>query len=194
MVDYRIKLGTDFDLSQKQIEILQRNSDTLVRAVPGSGKTTILTLKIKNLLLDNSNISRICCISYTNVNVEDLEKSCSKMISSDLIGKIEFLTFHRFCIKYILEPFSYLYRSDKGLRPYKKIFNYKEHGPALIEFLKNNNTSENDIDNNIAHINILITFRLSMHRARPAAFSSCIPSYNLSCNFGGVPCALPCKV
>ena len=167
MVDYRIKLGINFDLSQKQIEILQRDKDTLVRAVPGSGKTTILTLKIKKLLLDNPGISRICCISYTNVNVEDLEKSCSKMIGGNLIGKIEFLTFHRFCLQYILEPFSYLYRNSKGLRPYKKIFNYKEHGSALIEFLKSKNTPQNDINKITDSESIYYNFKLTNSTWRP---------------------------
>lgn len=160
MVDYRIKLGIDFDLSQKQTEILQRDKDTLVRAVPGSGKTTILTLKIKKLLLDNPDICKICCISYTNINVEDLENSCSKMISDDLLKKIEFLTFHRFCRQYILEPFSYLYRSNKGLRPYKKMFNYKEHGTALIDFLKTNNAPENDIASITNSESIYYNFKL----------------------------------
>ena len=135
MVNYRLKLGTDFDLSPKQIEILERNKDTLVRALPGSGKTTILTLKIKNLLLDNPRLNNLCCISYTNVNVEDLEASCSLILDSDQLKRINFLTFHSFCLQYILTPFSYLYRSDKGLRPYKKIFNFNEHGTDLIDYL-----------------------------------------------------------
>lgn len=135
MVDYRIKLGTNFDLSTQQIKILERNKDTIVRALPGSGKTTILTLKIKNLLLDNPLINKICCISYTNVNVEDLEVSCAQIINSLDLNKVEFLTFHSFCLEYVLRPYSYLYKSSKGLRPYKKIFNFSEHGTALIDYL-----------------------------------------------------------
>lgn len=141
MANYRLKLGTDFDLSPKQIEILERNKDTLVRALPGSGKTTILTLKIKNLLLDDPRLNKLCCISYTNVNVEDLETSCSLILDREQMKKIDFLTFHSFCLQYILTPFSYLYRSNKGLRPYKKIFNFSEHGSDLIEYLR-----ENDVD------------------------------------------------
>lgn len=145
MVNYRVKLGIDFNLSPRQIETLERNKDTIVRALPGSGKTTILTLKIKDLLLDNPQINRICCISYTNVNVEDLEISCSKILNQELINKIEFLTFHRFCLQYILYPFSYLYRSKKGLRPYKTIFNFNEHGSLLIDYLKQNNIDSTQI-------------------------------------------------
>lgn len=135
MVNFREKLNINFDLSNKQIEILNRTNDTLIRAVPGGGKTTILTLKIKNLLLDNKLIKKICCISYTNVNVDDLEKACKDSINSNLLSKIEFLTFHRFCLQFILSPYSYLYRSKKGLRPYKKIFNFKEYGSKLVKFL-----------------------------------------------------------
>ncbi len=145
MANYRLKLGTNFDLSPKEIEILERNKDTLVRALPGSGKTTILTLKIKNLLLDDPRLNKLCCISYTNVNVEKLEDGCSLILDSEQMKKIDFLTFHRFCLHYILTPFSYLYRSNKGLRPYKKIFNFSEHGSDLIEYLKENDVEESEV-------------------------------------------------
>ncbi len=145
MVDYRIKLGTNFDLSTKQIEILERDKDTLVRALPGSGKTTILTLKIKNLLIDNPLINKICCISYTNVNVEDLELSCSQIINSQDLNKVEFLTFHKFCLQYVLRPYSYLYKNHKGLRPYKKIFDFSEHGTALIDFLNEEHVEADEV-------------------------------------------------
>ena len=145
MVNYRTKLNIDFDLSEAQIKVLEQNEDTIVRAVPGSGKTTILTLKIKNLLQDNFSINQVCCISYSNVNVDDLEKSCTKRITKDLIDKINFLTFHKFCLDYILIPFSYLYRSKMGLRAYKEIFNYKEHGETLIKYLSERKISAKDI-------------------------------------------------
>lgn len=145
MVDYRIKLGTNFDLSTKQIETLERDKDTIVRALPGSGKTTILTLKIKNLLIDNPLINKICCISYTNVNVEDLEISCAQIINSQELNKVEFLTFHSFCLQYVLRPYSYLYKSSKGLRPYRKIFNFSEHGTALTDYLKEQNVDTDEI-------------------------------------------------
>lgn len=145
MANYRVKLGINFDLSSKQVEILERNKDTIVRALPGSGKTTILTLKIKNLLLDNPHITKICCISYTNINVEDLELSCVQLIEPKLLGKVEFLTFHSFCLQYVLSPFSYLYRNSRGLRPYKKVFNFNEHGAALVDYLKAENIDDLEI-------------------------------------------------
>lgn len=145
MVNYRERLGIDYDLSQDQIAILQRNDDTLVRALPGSGKTTILTLKLKKLLLDNPKIRKIVCISYTNVNVDDLRNSCAKLIEDQLFLKIEFQTFHRFCLDYILHPFSYLYRSRKGLRAYKTIFNFAEHGKQLIDYLTAKGVSASEL-------------------------------------------------
>ncbi len=159
MANYRLKLGTDFDLSPKQIEIVERNKDTLVRALPGSGKTTILTLKIKNLLLDNPQLNKLCCISYTNVNVEDLESSCSLILDSEQIKKIDFLTFHSFCLQYILTPFSYLYRSSKGLRPYKKIFNFGEHGSDLIDYLSDKGVETAEIQKIIDTEKIYYNFK-----------------------------------
>jgi len=146
MVDYKEQLGINFDLSPKQSEVLSRNADTIVRAVPGSGKTTILTLKIKKLLIEDPNIKKLCCISYTNVNVDDLRNACIKQISGNLIDKIEFLTFHKFCIQYILNPFSYLYRSNDGLRPYRNFFDYKEHGNNLCDYLIKNKIKKSEID------------------------------------------------
>lgn len=146
MVDYRSKLGINFELSPMQIKILQSESDTIVRAIPGSGKTTILTLKIKDLLYNNPQINNVCCISYTNVNVEDLKESCQKLLNDDHMAKIDFLTFHGFCLKYILRPFGYLYRSNKGLRYFTKIFDYREHSQFLIEYLKAKNISIDDIN------------------------------------------------
>jgi superfamily I DNA/RNA helicase len=171
MVNYRTKLGIDFDLSPKQIEILERNKDTLVRALPGSGKTTILTLKIKNLLLDKPHINKVCCISYTNVNVEDLENSCSQLIAPALLNKIEFLTFHSFCLQYVLYPFSYLYKSNKGLRPYKTIFNFKEWGDLLITYLRRNNIDDSEIKKISEIKNIYYNLKLINGRWKPISNS-----------------------
>ena len=171
MVNYRTKLGIDFDLSPKQVEILERNKDTIVRALPGSGKTTILTLKIKNLLLDNPHITKICCISYTNVNVEDLELSCAKLIRPELLTKVEFLTFHSFCLQYVLSPFSYLYRNSKGLRPYKKIFNFNEHGTNLVKYLKAENISDAEIAKISDNKKVYYNLKLLNGKWRPVSTS-----------------------
>lgn len=169
MANYRLKLGTDFDLSPKQIEILERNKDTLVRALPGSGKTTILTLKIKNLLLDNPRLNKLCCISYTNVNVEALEASCSLILDSEQIKKIDFLTLHSFCLQYILTPFSYLYRSSKGLRPYKKIFNFGEHGSDLIDYLRGKGVEASEIQKIVDNETIYYNFKFVANTWKPTS-------------------------
>jgi superfamily I DNA/RNA helicase len=162
MANYRLKLGTDFDLSPKQIEILERNKDTLVRALPGSGKTTILTLKIKNLLIDDPRLNKLCCISYTNVNVEDLETSCSLILDTEQMKKIDFLTFHKFCLQYVLAPFSYLYRSEKnGFRVYKKYFDFNEHGTDLIAYLIDKKIKESDIQEILKTEKIYYNFKFS---------------------------------
>jgi superfamily I DNA/RNA helicase len=183
MVNYKIKLGIDFDLSPKQIEIIERDQDTLVRALPGSGKTTILTLKIKNLLLDNPHINKICCISYTNVNVEDLEDSCSKILKPELLTKVEFLTFHSFCLQYVLQPFSYLYKSSKGLRPYKTIFNFQEHGQLLIDHLKKHNIEESEINKILESGKIYYNLKLVNGSWKPVSNAHEIPTIASYLNF-----------
>lgn len=96
----------DFNFTSEQINFLKRNNDDIIlRAIPGSGKTTLLAYKVKQLILENPSISKIQCISYTNVTVNDLEKKCEDTLTDEQFKKVEFSTFHSFCLEHIIKPF-----------------------------------------------------------------------------------------
>jgi hypothetical protein len=144
MVDYRSLLGLSFDPSEEQKAILRRNEDTIVRALPGSGKTTILTLKLMELLLSGKVSGKICCISYTNLNVSDLREECERILPDELLKNIDFLTFHGFCQRFILLPYSYLVKSLRGNRPFSTLFDFDLHGEALLGKLDQKRTDDID--------------------------------------------------
>lgn len=129
--------SSDFNFTKEQIDFLKRNNeDIILRAIPGSGKTTLLAYKVKQLLVEDADISKIQCISYTNVTVNDLEKKCKSTLTGEQFKKVEFSTFHSFCYEYIIKPFGYLYYY-KGSRIYQELFNWETHGAKLIEDLAN---------------------------------------------------------
>ncbi len=141
---YKKLLEINENLTNKQIDLLLRNNkDTIIRAIPGSGKTTILILKIKQLLIEHPEIQKIQCISYTNVTVDAIRKKCIELLPIKLINKVEFSTFHSFCFNNILKPFNYLFYS-KGMRIYNNIFNWEEHGENLIHYLNTINIIKRD--------------------------------------------------
>ncbi len=132
-----LSLGSpDFNFTTEQIDFLKKNNDDIIlRAIPGSGKTTLLAYKVKQLILENPAISKIQCISYTNVTVNDLEKKCESILTDEQFKKVEFSTFHSFCLEHIIKPFRHLYY-NKGSRIYQKLFNWEEHGKGLISDLE----------------------------------------------------------
>lgn len=125
----------DFNFTSEQINFLKSNNDDIIlRAIPGSGKTTLLAYKVKQLILENPSISKIQCISYTNVTVNDLEKKCEEALTDEQFKKVEFSTFHSFCLEHIIKPFGHLYYYN-GSRIYQELFNWEAYGSKLIESL-----------------------------------------------------------
>ena len=60
-------------LDKFQTEVVIKNSDMLVIAGPGSGKTTTIIAKV-NYLLERNNASDILLLSFTNKSVEDIKR------------------------------------------------------------------------------------------------------------------------
>ena len=128
----------DKDFTPKQVEFLRRNNqDIILRAIPGSGKTTILAYKVKQLLEEHSNTNKIQCISYTNVTVNDLREKCKGLLSEEQLKKVNFDTFHAFCLNNIIRPFGYRFYSSGKNRIYSDIFTWEDHGGSFVEILKN---------------------------------------------------------
>lgn len=94
---------------QEQIKVLESDTNTIIKAGPGSGKTRVLTLKAAKLLFENVKKPRgVACITYTNKATQEL-KNRLNLYGIEYRKNLFIDTIHKFCINNILLPFSSLY-------------------------------------------------------------------------------------
>lgn len=131
------------DLQQKESYI--SNNSMVVLAGPGSGKTTVLTLKVIRLLSENITEPRgIICVTYSREAAREFKDRLIKLGLSK--RKNVFLgTVHSFCLKEVIIPYANLYPQYKIPTPIKlisekkknEIFNkLKEEAGIVIDVLK----------------------------------------------------------
>lgn len=125
-----------------QLEAYEANDSMVVLAGPGSGKTTILTLKVMRLLSENIREPRgIACVTYSREASREFKERLN------ILGlpnrKNVFLgTVHSFCLKEVIEPFAKLYPSYNIPLPIKLVSERKKDGI----FSKLKKTKKIDID------------------------------------------------
>lgn len=102
--------------------IMSRNNNILVSAAAGSGKTAVLTERIKRLITDEGvGIDEMLIVTFTNAAAGEMRERIYKGISEsmeeegadleylqeqlDKIGKAYICTFHAFCLELIREYF-----------------------------------------------------------------------------------------
>lgn len=102
----------DLELIQKdkqQLSAYKVETNTVVIAGPGSGKTKILTLKAVSLL--KSSIKKPCglaCISFSRETVRELKKRLKRY--GYIPDKKDFLgTVHSFSLLHVIQPYAHLY-------------------------------------------------------------------------------------
>lgn len=102
----------DLELIQKdeqQFSAYKAETNTVVIAGPGSGKTKILTLKAVSLL--KSSIKEPCglaCISFSRETVRELKKRLKRY--GYIPNKKDFLgTVHSFSLLHVIQPYAHLY-------------------------------------------------------------------------------------
>lgn len=107
--------------------VFENKGNTIVTASPGSGKTRTLVARAMYKLENIPKFKTIALITYTNAAADE--------ISSRLINQNNIFvgTIHRFCLEFILRPYSWIYKWNKP-----KIISYEEK-----EFFFENNE---DID------------------------------------------------
>ncbi|NOU93091.1 AAA family ATPase [Paenibacillus sp. LMG 31456] len=96
---------------EKQVEAYFSDTNTVVIAGPGSGKTSVLTLKIMSSLQVINEPRGLACITYSRAAATEL-KDRLKKLGCNLSRQNVFVgTVHSFCIAEIIKPFSHLYPS-----------------------------------------------------------------------------------
>lgn len=102
------------DLNDKQKFVCTRDSNFILTACPGSGKTRTITYRLAYLSTKykNSNLLNIA-ITYTNRAAEEIDK---RLLNMDIrMQNIWSGTIHQFCMKFILRPYSmYHSKLSKG--------------------------------------------------------------------------------
>ncbi len=102
----------NFTLTKEQLDIINAEGNIVVIAVPGSGKTTTITYKIKKILSELDEYQGVIAISYTNKASNEL-KGRVMNISADLHNSF-FGTIYSFYLSEIIIPFAkYLYNYYK---------------------------------------------------------------------------------
>ena len=93
----------------EQLRAYSSTDSTVVIAGPGSGKTTVLTLKVMHLLDDVIAEPRgLACLTYSTESAREFKTRLSKLGLRE--RKNVFLgTVHSFCLAEILTPFAQLY-------------------------------------------------------------------------------------
>lgn len=87
---------------------------TLLLAVPGSGKTTVIITRLGNMIF-NYKIppENILNITFSKASAQDMKQRFSKIFGDSLKDRLEFRTIHSFCLMVLKE----YYRNEKKIEP-----------------------------------------------------------------------------
>ncbi|MBC9810331.1 UvrD-helicase domain-containing protein [Carnobacterium maltaromaticum] len=122
---------------KNQYKALLANSNAVIKAGPGSGKTTVLTVKLKQLLMEKIVDPRgIVCLTYSNSAVKNFTQKLREL-GVNKSNRVILSTVHGFCISQILIPFGKIY--DTRINFPIKIINKKEKKEIF-------SVSENELD------------------------------------------------
>lgn len=92
-----------------QLQAYRAEESTVVIAGPGSGKTTVLTLKVMQLLSERIYFPRgLACLTYSTETVRELKSRLTKF-GLEKRKNVFLGTVHSFCLAEIITPFAVLY-------------------------------------------------------------------------------------
>jgi len=95
---------TTFTPNPQQDQAIQYLSDMVIVAHPGSGKTSVLSRKIRNIVSELRPYQGVIAISFTNKASDELERRC-KADAFDTKSSF-FGTIDDFCLREIIFPFA----------------------------------------------------------------------------------------
>ncbi|WP_336702641.1 ATP-dependent helicase [Chryseobacterium indologenes] len=112
-------------LNNKQKKVaFELSGNTIVSASPGTGKTKTLIARAQKKLESIPKHKSLALITYTNAAADEIASRLNTDDKDIFIG-----TIHRFCLEFILRPFSWIYKWHKP-----KIISYDE----MKEFIEIN--------------------------------------------------------
>ena len=90
---------------QQETAVLHTEGAVLLLAVPGSGKTTVLTARIGYMILElGVRPESILVLTYTVAAAADMKRRFAKFFGDELAGHAEFRTINGIAQKIIMEP------------------------------------------------------------------------------------------
>lgn len=111
----------DISDDAEQLSAYNAVDNTVVIAGPGSGKTTVLTLKVMRLLTESINSPRgLACLTYSTEAVREFKYRLNKM-GLEKRKNIFLGTVHSFCLSEIITPFASLYPKYRIPQPIRII-------------------------------------------------------------------------
>lgn len=97
------------NLTPQQAMAIAHDGNMMLTACPGSGKTRTLIAKlVKEIEGVRGSPKRICCITYTNTAVQEIEQRTREQMQPDDERHFVVSTIHAFCLNDVVRPFGWL--------------------------------------------------------------------------------------
>ena len=129
---------------EMQLKAYNTQESSVVIAGPGSGKTTVLTLKIMKLLHEKIKAPRgLACLTYSREAAREFKQRL-KMLGYEERQNVFLGTVHSFCIAEVINAFAHLYDygiqfpikiipNKSKMRLFKKVVSEFEIEPSIIK-------------------------------------------------------------
>lgn len=96
-------------LTPQQAAAVAHGGNMMLTACPGSGKTRTLIAKlVKEIEGVRGSPKQICCITYTNTAVQEIEQRTREQMQPDDERHFLVSTIHAFCLNDVVRPFGWL--------------------------------------------------------------------------------------
>ncbi|MCH7601288.1 MAG: UvrD-helicase domain-containing protein [Planctomycetes bacterium] len=122
------------DLTEAQTKaVAHLDGPLLVLAGPGSGKTTVVTRRIANLIANGIPPWQILALTFTNKAAGEMRGRIDKLVSEDLPGRrgLTVATFHSFCVRLLRH-----YASEAGINERFTIYDAADQRDAIKQAMK----------------------------------------------------------
>lgn len=143
--------------AQQEVAVKQINGPTLLLAVPGSGKTTVIVTRLAYMLYCcNINPNKILTMTYTKAATKDMRNRFIKNFGDDYIDDIEFQTINAVCAKIIN------YYKNTKQRPVFKLLSNNADVLKILKILYIKTTNAYPTENSLKDIRTQITYCKNM--------------------------------